>query len=129
MLSPTAKLLSEGILVANGFNELLIVYPHASMCNHLMEPKGHMNALQVIKIALGKDYDFMALPENTWQEKRSEYAGQFHMGITFPKLTPINNPELKVNVVNTTNLFSKKNTTMHQAQSFFGADMVEKEEE
>lgn len=129
LLSPTAKLLSEGILVANGFNELLIVYPHASMCNHLMEPKGHMNALQVIKIALGKDYDFMALPENTWQEKRSEYAGQFHMGITFPKLTPINNPELKVNVVNTTNLFSKKNTTMHQAQSFFGADMVEKEEE
>lgn len=129
LLAPTAKLLSEGILVANGFNELLIVYPHASMCNHLMEPKGHMNALQVIKIALGKDYDFMALPENTWQEKRSEYAGQFHMGITFPKLTPINNPELKVNVVNTTNLFSKKNTSMHQAQSFFGADMVEKEED
>ncbi len=129
MLAPTAKLLSEGFLAANGFNELLIVYPHASMCNHLMESKGHMNALQVLKITFGREYDFIALPENTWQEKRSEYAGQFHMGITFPKLTPINNPELKVNVVNTSNLFSKKNTSMHQAQSFFGADMVEKEEE
>lgn len=129
LLAPTAKLLSEGMLAANGFNELLIVYPHASMCNSLMESKGHLNAQQVLKITFGKDYDFIALPENTWQEKRSEYAGQFHMGISYPKLTPINNPELKVNVVNTSNLFSKKNTSMYQAQSFFGADIVEKEEE
>lgn len=129
LLSPTAKLLSEGTLTANGYNELLIVYPHASMCNHLMEPKGHTNALQVLKITFGKDYDFIALPENTWQEKRLEYAGQYNMGIKYPRLTPIKNPELKIVVINTTNLVSKKNQVVHQAESFFGEDIVEKEEE
>jgi len=129
LLAPTAKLLSEGILTANGEKELLIVFPHASMCNHLMEPKGHTNALQIIKIAFGKDYDFIALPENTWQEKRSEYAGQFHIGIKYPRLSPINNPELKINTVNTNNLFSKKNASMYQAQSLFGSELVEKEED
>lgn len=129
LLSPTAKLLSEGTLTANGYNELLIVYPHASMCNHLMEPKGHTNALQVLKITFGKDYDFIALPENTWQEKRLEYAGQYNMGIKYPRLTPIKNPELKVVVINTSALTSKKNQSIHQAESFFGEDIVEKEEE
>lgn len=129
LLAPTAKLLSEGLLTANGEKELLIVFPHASMCNHLMEPKGHTNALQIIKIAFGKDYDFIALPENTWQEKRKEYAGQFHIGIKYPRLTPINNPELKINTINTNNLFSKKNASMHQAQNLFGTDLVEREEE
>lgn len=129
LLSPTAKLLSEGTLTANGYNELLIVYPHASMCNHLMEPKGHTNALQVLKVTFGKDYDFIALPENTWQEKRLEYAGQYNMGIKYPKLTPIKNPELKIVVINTANLTSKKNQAIHQAEDFFGKDIVEKEEE
>lgn len=129
LLAPTAKLLSEGLLTANGEKELLIVFPHASMCNHLMESKGHTNALQIIKIAFGKDYDFIALPENTWQEKRKEYAGQFHIGIKYPRLTPINNPELKINTINTNNLFSKKNASVHQAQNLFGTDLVEREEE
>lgn len=129
LLAPTAKLLSEGTLTANGYNELLIVYPHASMCNHLMEPKGHTNALQILKITFGKDYDFIALPENTWQEKRMEYAGQYNIGIKYPRLTPIKNPELKIVVVNSSNLTSKKNQLVHQAKSFFGDEIVEQEEE
>ena len=129
LLAPTAKLLSEGTLTANGYNELLIVYPHASMCNHLMEPKGHMNALQILKITFGREYDFIALPENTWQEKRMEYAGQFNIGIKYPRLSPIKNPELKVVVVNSNNLASKKNQIVHNAKSFFGDDIVINEEE
>ena len=129
LLAPTAKLLSEGTLTANGYNELLIVYPHASMCNHLMEPKGHTNALQILKITFSKDYDFIALPENTWQEKRMEYAGQFNIGIKYPRLSPIKNPELKIIVVNSSNLASKKNQIVHSAKSFFGDDIVVNEEE
>lgn len=129
LLSPIAKLLSEGTLTANGYNELLIVYPRAAMCNCLMEPKGHTNALQVLKINFGKEYDFIALPENTWQEKRMEYTGQYNIGIKFPKLTPINNPELKVMVINSANLSSKKNEPLRQAESLFGEGFVEKEED
>lgn len=129
LLAPTAKLLASGTLTANGHEELLIVYPHASMCNQLMDPKGHTNALQILKITFGKDYDFIALPENTWQEKRMEYAGQYNMGIKYPRLTPIKNPELKVVVINSANLISKKNQPIRQAQNFFGEEIVEKEEE
>lgn len=129
LLSPIAKLLSEGTLTANGYNELLIVYPRAAMCNCLMEPKGHTNALQVLKINFGKEYDFIALPENTWQEKRMEYTGQYNIGIKFPKLTPINNPELKVMVINSANLSAKKNEPLRKAESLFGEGLVEKEED
>ena len=45
---------------------------------------------------LSKDYDFIALPENTWQEKRNEYHGQYQIGVKYPKLSPIVNSELRV---------------------------------
>ena len=95
----------------------------------MMQKLQEAAALQIIKIAFGKDYDFIALPENTWQEKRKEYAGQYHIAIKYPRLTPINNPELKINTINTNNLFSKKNASVHQAQNLFGTDLVEREEE
>ena len=75
-------------------NELLIVYPTATLCNHMMEPKNYNDAKQVLRITFGKDFDYLALPENTWQEKRGEYIGQYGVGIKYPKLTPINNKEL-----------------------------------
>ena len=38
----------------------------------------------------------MALPENVWQEKRSEYHSQYFTGTKNIKLTPINEPALTV---------------------------------
>lgn len=127
VLEPVAKILLDGKLVANGQRELIVVYPTAMICNHLMEPKNHIDAKQVLRIAFGKDYDFLALPENTWQEKRSEYVGQVGVGIRYPKLTPIHNPELKVVVVNYDQVSKGQNDTIHQAQRFFGKAKVEEE--
>ncbi|MCM1260818.1 MAG: DNA polymerase III subunit gamma/tau [Prevotella sp.] len=127
VLEPVAKILLDGKLVANGQRELIVVYPTAMICNHLMEPKNHVDAKQVLRIAFGKDYDFLALPENTWQEKRSEYVGQVGVGIRYPKLTPIHNPELKVVVVNYDQVNKGQNDTIHQAQRFFGKAKVEEE--
>ena len=127
VLEPIAKILLDGKLVANGQRELIVVYPTAMICNHLMEPKNHVDAKQVLRIAFGKDYDFLALPENTWQEKRSEYVGQVGVGIRYPKLTSIHNPELKVVVVNYDQVSKGQNDTIHQAQRFFGKAKVEEE--
>lgn len=127
VLEPIAKILLDGKLVANGQRELIVVYPTAMICNHLMEPKNHVDAKQVLRIAFGRDYDFLALPENTWQEKRSEYVGQVGVGIRYPKLTSIHNPELKVVVVNYDQVSKGQNDTIHQAQRFFGKAKVEEE--
>lgn len=127
VLAPIAKLLLDGKLAANGRKELLIVYPSATICNHLMEPKNYGDAKQVLRITFGKDYDFLALPENTWQEKRTEYIGQHSIGIRYPKLTPINNPELNVVIPNYDEINQKQKRPYQQARAFFGEDMVEEE--
>lgn len=127
VLAPIAKLLKDGKMVANGKEEILIVYPTATICNHLMEPKNHIDAKQVLRITFGKDYDFLALPENTWQEKRSEYVGQFGVGIKYPRLTPITNPELNVVMVNYDQIESTQKKPLQQARAFFGSAIVEEE--
>ena len=124
--APIAKMLSDGTMVANGHKEVLITYKSASVCNHLMEPKNYNEAKQVLRIHLGKDYDFIALPENTWQEKRNEYIGQFSIGIKRPKLTPINNPELNVVSVNY-NQINRAKSPSQIAKEAFGYNKVEKE--
>lgn len=126
-LSPIAKILHDGKLIANGKCEILIVYPSASMCNHLMEPKHYNDAKQVLRITFGKDYDFLALPENTWQEKRGEYVGQYGIGVKYPKLTPINNPELQVVTVNYQQMNANQKRPLEQAKDFFGKSIVEEE--
>lgn len=127
VLAPIAKILLDGKLVANGRRELLIVYPSATICNHLMEPRNYGDAKQVLRITFGKDYDFLALPENTWQEKRTEYIGQHGIGIRYPKLTPIQNPELNVIIPNYDEINQKQKRPYQQAKAFFGEDMVEEE--
>lgn len=126
LLAPTASLLKDGKMIANGTSELLIVYPNAGMCNQLMMPKVHENAKQILKITFGKDYDFMALPENVWQEKRLEYHGQYSMGNRTPRLSPINNPELRI-VIPTNSIRSAKSDSIRQAENLFGFDLIEKE--
>lgn len=128
MLAGVSRILMDGKLAANGKREILIVFPSATMCNHLMEQKNYIDAKQVLRITFGKDYDFLALPENTWQEKRKEYIGQYGVGIKYPKLTPINNPELTVVTVNYDQIKDTPKKPLQQARAFFGNDIVEEED-
>lgn len=68
----------------------------------------------------------LPLPENTWQEKRKEYYGQYSMGIKYPKLSPINNPELRAIIIKEEK--EQKNGTYDRAVSFFGSKITRKEE-
>ena len=52
-----------------------------------MRPKFKRKALPLLYQALGEAYNYMALPENIWFDKRTEYINQYNIGIKFPKLT------------------------------------------
>mgnify|MGYP003294875388 CR=1 FL=1 len=116
-----AKILSNGLLVANGKTHLIVVYPNAQLCNHIMTPKHYENAKEVLKVTLGKVYDFVALPDDTWKEKRLEYHDKFRVGDVYPELTPINNPKLRV-VVRKDTPKSEREIVIEKANSFFGDD-------
>ena len=124
-LSGVANTLSEGKVVVNGANYLIIVYQNAKVCNYLMGSQNHYNAKQVIRTTLQRDYDFIALPMNTWVEKSTEYKGQYHMGIKYPKLSPINNPELKViNIVNKDSFQTTSSQNYDKAKELFGSSLI-----
>lgn len=126
-LAPVAQYLMEGMFVANGLKDMIIVYPSAQLCNYLMEEKVHNEAKQVLKNALGKDMDFIALPENVWQEKRKEYHGQYYMGIKYPTLTPINNPELRIIKTTKENITINKSNSEKKAEELFGPKLIKRE--
>lgn len=116
-----ANLLSSAKIVANGKTHLILVYTNAQLCNHIMNPKQYENAKEVIKVTLGKAYDFIALPDDTWREKRLEYHDKFRVGDVYPVLTPINNPKLRV-VVRKDSPKSDRELTIEKANDFFGID-------
>ena len=123
-LASVASTLSDGKVVVNGGNYLIIVYPKASICNYLMTANTHYEAKQVLRTTLQKDYDFIALPVNTWHEKSTEYKGQYHMGIKFPSLTPIKNPELKVINVTKENFQTNSSRNYDKAKEMFGQSLI-----
>lgn len=123
-LSSIATTLSEGKVVVNGANYFIIVYSKASVCNHLMTEQNHYLAKEVLRITLQKEYDFIALPINTWHEKSTEYKGQYHMGIRYPSLTPIDNPELKVINVNKTPFQTQGTQNYNKAAQLFGKSLI-----
>lgn len=125
-LAPVARFLREGQPVVNGNNCIIITYPNAMLCNHIMGEKQHFEAKQILKLTYGKEYDFIALPENVWNEKRNEYRGQYQMGMRFPKLTPINNPELRIIKKS---FVDEKSESYRQAIDLFGEDLIKKDEE
>lgn len=123
-LASVASTLSDGKVVVNGGNYLIIVYPKASICNYLMTANTHYEAKQVLRTTLQKEYDFIALPVNTWHEKSTEYKGQYHMGIKFPSLTPIKNPELKVINVTKENFQTNSSRNYDKAKEMFGQSLI-----
>ena len=124
-LMPVARFLMDGNPVVNGNNCIIITYPTAALCNHIMGDKIRFEAKQILKITFGREYDFVALPDNIWQEKRNEYRGQYQMGTRYPKLTPINNPELRIIKKS---FVDEKSASYNKAVDLFGENLIKEEE-
>lgn len=87
---------SKSQIAAVGDHAMIIHFPAAAICNQVMAPSFKKRAAPFLFGLLGDHYDYLALPEATWREKRQEYVAQYNVGIKYPKLQPITNPALRL---------------------------------
>jgi hypothetical protein len=121
-----ASLLQDGKLVATGKKEFVLVYPNAALCNQVMRLSFKRESLKILYDFLGDTYNYFAIPENIWLEKRTEYINQYNIGTRFPKLTPIDDINLSV-VEDNKEFLRKQESSRSKAVSFFGEELVKVE--
>ena len=92
----TAEAMAEGTIAAVGNGEFIIVFKEATMCNQVMRRKFKRRAMKMLYDLLLTNYNYLALPEDVWTAKRTEFVNEYYLGRTNPKLSPINDPRLKV---------------------------------
>ena len=83
-------------------------------------------SLKILYDFLGDTYNYFAIPENIWLEKRTEYINQYNIGTRFPKLTPIDDINLSV-VEDNKEFLRKQESSRSKAVSFFGEELVKVE--
>ena len=88
--------MAEGTIAAVGNGEFIIVFKEATMCNQVMRRKFKRRAMKMLYDLLLTNYNYLALPEDVWTAKRTEFVNEYYLGRTNPKLSPINDPRLKV---------------------------------
>ena len=120
-----AELLQEGSVAAVGDKALVIVYPNAMLCNQVMKPKFKKEALRMLYNYLGDAYDYLAIPDYLWKEKRSEYVNQYNIGTTYPVLSEIDDPSLIFE--DEDNEVRAIDKQIDQVKSLFGDDFVKVE--
>jgi len=116
-----AEMLAEGVINAVGKNEFVITYSSSAICNQVMSKRFKRESLKLLYEMLDSEYDYLALPNDVWFEKRTEYVNQYNIGIKYPKLTPFNNPEL--NVAEEYEEKSESEKMLEKARSIFGDNL------
>ena len=111
--------LQEGKVVAVGAKEFIIVYPNTELCNQVMRARFKDIALRILYDAFGDKYNYIALPENVWIEKRTEFRNDYQMGIKRPKLTPINTTGLEI-ISSEEEYHSENEQTIDRTMRMFG---------
>ena len=117
-----AETLAEGVINAVGKNEFVLTYPSSAICNQIMSPRFKKESLRLLYEMLEVEYDYLALPINVWNEKRTEYVNQYNIGIKYPKLTPFNNPELVV--ASEKKVIDENDARLEKARSIFGDSLI-----
>ena len=116
-----ADLLCKGKIVAVGNKQFIIVYPSSTLCNQVMRITFKEKSLKFLYHELGDTYNYIALPENIWLDKRREYISQYNIGYKYPKLTPIDDPSLEII---TTQYKDPKESIVNKTLEMFGEDIV-----
>ena len=61
-----------------------------------MKPDFKALSTKLFMVLFGEKYNYVALPEKIWTEKRTEYVNQYQLGIKYPTLSPIVDPTLVI---------------------------------
>lgn len=126
-LISTAEILKEGIVGAVGKNQIILIFDDATTVNQVMRPRFKRLAKKIFEQSLSVDINYyMALPKDTWQEKRTEYINQYNIGIKYPTLQPINNPELH-EVEAEDDYVDERQKTIEKTIELFGEELVKVE--
>ena len=91
-----AEILAEGRVSDVGNHEFIILFSNAAICNQVMSRPFKKVSLKLLYDILGTDYNYMAITQEVYLEKRSEYASQYAVGTKYPVLSPITDPNLRV---------------------------------
>lgn len=118
-----AEVLQEGTVVAVGNREFIIIYRNASMCSQVMKRKFKRESLKLLFDFLGNTYNYMALPENIWLQKRAEYVNQYNIGAKNIRLEPLN--DMVIKALMSDNELTPEEEMLEKAQKLFGDDIIE----
>ena len=91
------------------------------VCNQIMDRKTRRRALSILEDKLGAFYNYMALPESDFSEKREEFASSYLMG-SIPKIIT-NKKSLFKNISN-----QKEKSITEELADIFGSEIVKTEE-
>ena len=81
--------LRQGNVVAVGNKEFILTFANSTICNQAMKPDFKALSTKLFMVLFGEKYNYVALPEKIWTEKRTEYVNQYQLGIKYPTLSPI----------------------------------------
>ena len=90
------SVLRQGNIVVVGNREFILTFANSTICNQAMKPDFKKTAANLFMIYFGDTYNYIALPERIWTEKRNEYVSQYNIGIKYPTLTPIKDDSLVI---------------------------------
>jgi len=131
-LEITAKLLSQGELVAASENKMILVYENKIICNRMMKNQTKRLVKKILnrKSELVKDY--YVLPKDKWLILLKDFQDKYRQGNKKPQLLDINleiylDDEEEINAI--TNDLSTKDEILTIAQNVFGAELVKLKEE
>ena len=88
--------LRQGNVVAVGNKEFILTFANSTICNQAMKPDFKALSAKLFMVLFGEKYNYVALPEKIWTEKRTEYVNQYQLGIKYPTLSPIVDPTLVI---------------------------------
>ena len=78
VMQQIAEILGDGVICAVGKNEFVISYPSSSICNQVMSKKFKKDSLKLLYDMLDVEYNYLALPDEVWHQKRTEYVNQYN---------------------------------------------------
>ena len=113
------NILRQGNVVVVGNHEFIITFANATTCNQAMKPDFKKNAAKLFTTYFGDTYNYIALTDSIWAQKRNEYVSQYNIGIKYPTLTPIDDPSLVI-IKPEQEYKDPKEKTIEDAKSKFG---------
>ncbi|MBI9010284.1 MAG: DNA polymerase III subunit gamma/tau [Tenericutes bacterium] len=90
-----AQILEAGKIAASSINKIIITFPSASICNKLMAPNNTEIVKKVLKNNYNREIDFIALPENIFEDIAKEFTSLWRQGKRQIKLSKIECEGLK----------------------------------